>query len=39
MYYKADKMIGGYTIKYIRSKLSDAEKVEFDKQYKVKFED
>ena len=39
MYYKDDKMIGGFTIKYMRSKMTDAQKKEFDKQYKVKFED
>ncbi len=39
MYYKGDKMIGGFTIKYMRSKMTDAQKKEFDKQYKVKFED
>ncbi|MEG0695689.1 DUF2314 domain-containing protein [Algoriella sp.] len=39
MYYKADKMIGGFTIKYMRSKLDDKQRAEFDKQYKVKFED
>ncbi|WP_276680694.1 DUF2314 domain-containing protein [Empedobacter brevis] len=39
MYYKGDKMIGGFTIKYLRSKLDDKQRAEFDKQYKVKFED
>ena len=39
MYYKADKMIGGFTIKYMRSKLTPEQRAEFDKQYKVKFEE
>ena len=39
MYYKGDKMIGGFTIKYMRSKLDDKQRTEFDKQYKIKFED
>ena len=38
MYYKGDKMIGGFTIKYMRSKLDDKQRAEFDKQYKIKFE-
>lgn len=32
------KVIGGYSIKYARNKMSDAEKAEFDKQYKAKFD-
>lgn len=32
------KVIGGYSIKYTRNKMSDAEKKEFDKQYKAKFD-
>ena len=32
------RMIGGYSVKYMRNQLSDAERVEFDKQYKVKFD-
>ncbi|WP_313386505.1 DUF2314 domain-containing protein [Chishuiella sp.] len=38
MYYKGDKMIGGYSIKYMRSKLTDEERKKFDEQYKVKFD-
>lgn len=38
MYYKGKKIIGGYSVKFERSKLNDAEKVEFDKQYGVEFE-
>ena len=44
MFYKLEpndtiaRMIGGYSVKYMRSKLSDAERAEFDKQYKVKFD-
>jgi uncharacterized protein YegJ (DUF2314 family) len=39
MYYKGDKMIGGFTIKYMRSQLKPEERKKFDEQYKVKFED
>lgn len=39
MYYKGDKMIGGFTVKYMRSKLKPEERAKFDEQYKVKFED
>lgn len=39
MYYKGDKMIGGFTIKYMRSKLNGEELKKFDEQYKIKFDD
>lgn len=32
------RVIGGYSIKYARNKMTDAEKAEFDKQYKAKFD-
>ena len=32
------KVIGGYSIKFARNKMTDAEKAEFDKQYKAKFD-
>ncbi len=32
------RIIGGYSIKYARNKMTDAEKAEFDKQYKAKFD-
>ena len=44
MFYKLEpndtvaRMIGGYSVKFMRNKLSDAERAEFDKQYKVKFD-
>jgi len=44
MFYKTEpndtvaKIIGGYSVKYMRNQLTDAEKVEFDKQYKAKFD-
>lgn len=44
MFYKTEpndtvaKIIGGYSVKYMRSKLSEAEKKEFDKQYQAKFD-
>lgn len=44
MFYKVEptdsiaRVIGGYSVKYMRNQLSDAEKVEFDKQYKAKFD-
>lgn len=44
MFYKTEpndtvaKIIGGYSVKYMRNKLSDAEKKEFDKQYQAKFD-
>jgi len=31
-------IIGGYSIKYARDKMTDAEKKEFDKQYQAKFD-
>ena len=44
MFYKVEgtdtipKVIGGYSVKYMRSKLSDKEKIDFDKQYQAKFD-
>ena len=44
MFYKVEgndsiaKVIGGYSVKYMRNQLSDTEKAEFDKQYKAKFD-
>lgn len=44
MFYKIEgndtipKVIGGYSVKYMRSKLSDQEKADFDKQYQAKFD-
>lgn len=39
MYYKADKMIGGFTIKYLRNKMTPEQRATYDEQFKVKFED
>ena len=38
MYYDNGKLMGGYSVKYERSKLSAEEKAEFDKQYNVSFD-
>lgn len=38
MYYKGRKIIGGYSVKFERNKLNDAQKAEFDKQYNAEFD-
>ncbi len=38
MYYDNGKLVGGYTLRYERSKLSAEEQKEFDKKYNVSFE-
>lgn len=39
MFYRNDTLIGGYSVKYERSKLSDVEKKKFDEQYGVTIPD
>ncbi|MBF0598083.1 DUF2314 domain-containing protein [Faecalibacter rhinopitheci] len=44
MFYKREpkdtvaRIIGGYSVKFMRNKLSEAEKIEFDKQYQASFD-